>query len=329
MDEQKAQQLLERYHNGTITKDELAQLEQWYANLDKTQEPFFRPGADTEAHLQHLLHNIHQGIAQQHSTEEASDAADVVEMRKQPPGLRWMAAAIILITLTAGALLWYRTSQDRPAAVAQTIAAPAGEMRSVVLPDSSTIWLAGGAQVQYLEDYGKHTRTVTLQKGKVFFEVKKDPAHPFIVATGSIATKVLGTSFTVDIENDRQPIVAVATGKVAVSLGSKTLSVLPPGKKLQVNPVTGSFTVSDQPVALVNAWAQQELTLAGVDFTGLAQAFETFYNVRIQAGSKEIQQNKYTIILKRTVAPEKVLQVISSLYHNQYRMMPDGSYKIY
>ena len=69
MDEQKVQQLLERYHNGAITKDELAQLEQWYASLDKTQEPFFRPGADTAAHLQNLLHNIHEGIAQQYSTE--------------------------------------------------------------------------------------------------------------------------------------------------------------------------------------------------------------------------------------------------------------------
>ena len=322
MDEQYLQQLLERYQQGTISAEELKLLEQWYADLAKTEEPFFRQEAGKEAHLQCLLQNIHEGISTQ-----ASPATE-----QQPPvrklWYRWVAAAVLLLLCT-GAWLWYQLAQNQPAAIAQSILVPPGKTYRITLPDSSTVWLSGGTQLQYLNDYGRQTRTVSLQKGKAFFDVRKDAAHPFIVSTGSIQTKVLGTSFTVNVENNRQPSVAVATGKVAVSLGSKTLSVLSPGKQLKADPATGAYEVSDHPATLVNAWTQEELPLAGVDFTALSQAFETFYNVRIHTNSQSIQQNKYTIMLKRNVAAVKVLTVICSLYHNQYLMMPDGSYMIY
>lgn len=323
MDEQYLQQLLERYQDGTISTEELALLEQWYAGLNKTPEPFFREGANTQAHLQHLLQNIHEGIRQQ----SADAVPKPMPVTRRWSWYRWAAAALLLIIPAVA--WWYTSIQNQPAAIAQSILVPAGKTYRITLPDSSRVWLSGGAQLEYLNDYGRHTRTVSLQKGKAFFEVRKDPAHPFIVSAGSIATKVLGTSFTVNMENSRQPSVAVATGKVAVSLGSKTLSILLPGKQLKVYPATGAYEVSDQPAALVSAWTKEELSLAGVDFTALSQAFETFYNVRIQTNSQSIQQNKYTITLKRNVEAVKVLAVICSLYHNQYRMMPDGSYVIY
>lgn len=326
MDEQYIQQLLERYHQGTISKDELEELEQWYAELHKTQEPFFRPGADKEAHLQHLLQHIHAGMAP--SAAPAAEAPTPVPARVRKLWYRWVAAALLLI-IPAGAWWWYQFTQQQPAAIANSILVPPGKTYKVSLPDSSTVWLSGGAQLQYLKDYGRHTRTVTLQKGKAFFEVQKDPAHPFIVQAGSIATKVLGTSFTVDMEKQDQPLVAVATGKVAVSLGDKTLSVLPPGKQMQVNTATGDYAVTDHPASLVNAWTKEELVLTGVDFAALCQAFETFYQVRIQTQTHGIQQHQYTLILKRDVEAVKVLEVICRLYHNQYRMMPDGSYMIY
>lgn len=321
MDEQYLQQLLERYHQGTLSKEELEQLEQWYTELNKTQEPFFRQEAAKKAHLQYLLQNIHRGISQQ----DAPAAEQQQLVRKL--WYRWAAAAVLLL-LSAGAW-WYASTANQPSAIAGSILVPPGKTYRITLPDSSTVWLSGGSQLQYHQDYGRDTRSVTLQKGKAFFDVQRDPAHPFIVQAGRIQTKVLGTSFTVDIEKHDRPSVAVATGKVAVSLGAKTLSVLPPGKQLQVNSATGNYTITDHPAALVNAWTQDELVLTGVDFAALSQAFETFYRVRIQTNSHSIQQHQYTLILKRNVEAVKVLEVICRLYHNQYRMMPDGSYVIY
>lgn len=54
-------------------------------------------------------------------------------------------------------------------------------------------------------------------EGEVFFEVKKDPARPFLVYAGEVVTKVLGTSFTVKTKAGGQEVeVSVRIGKVAV-----------------------------------------------------------------------------------------------------------------
>lgn len=325
MDEQHIQQLLERYQQGTISAEELKELEQWYAGLQRTEEPFFRQEADKEAHLQHLLQHIHAGMAP--AAAPAAEVAAPAPVKRL--WYRWVAAAAILLLFCTGAWLWYSSTQNLPAAIAQSILVPPGKTYKVILPDSSAVWLSGGSQLQYLTDYGRHTRTVALQKGKAFFDVQKDPAHPFIVQAGTMATQVLGTSFTVDMEKQDRPSVTVATGKVAVSLDGKTLAVLPPGKQIQVNTTTGDYAITAHPATLVNAWTKDELVLTGVDFAGLSEAFETFYQVRIQTQTHSIQQHQYTLILKRDVAAVKVLEVICRLYHNQYRMMPDGSYMIY
>jgi ferric-dicitrate binding protein FerR (iron transport regulator) len=325
MDEQYIQQLLQRYQQGDLTAEELSVLEQWYAGLNKTQEPFFRPGANKQAHLQNLLQQIHQGIDQ---------ATPIVEHEQSPShktvfAWRWAAAAAVLLMVAVGSWFWYRQLVPQAVPIAATIEVPVGKTYKISLPDSSAVWLSGGARLAYLQDYGRHTRTVALQKGKAFFDVKKDPSHPFIVQAGNLQTKVLGTSFTVNLEDSLHPAVAVATGKVAVSLGSRPLSVLPPGKELRVQSATGKYQVNDLPVALVNAWTSNELVLTGVDFSALTQAFAQFYNVSVHTDHHTIQQNKYTITFKREVEAEKVLEVICRLYHNQYRKLPNGSYSIY
>jgi ferric-dicitrate binding protein FerR (iron transport regulator) len=309
---------LERYESGVITPAEQVELEQWYAHLRQTDQPFLP--ADEKAkqqQLQHLLQNIHQGIA--------SAPAPVVPMKRR--WSRWVAAAMLLIIPAAG-WLWYSSRTLSSAAIAQSITVPAGKTQLVSLPDSSHVWLAEGSVFQYSTDYGQATRTVILQKGKAFFEVQKDPEHPFVVKAGSLQTTVLGTSFTVDIDKTQKPLVAVATGKVKVSLHEKELSVLLPGKQLQADVATGQFQVRERSAAFVDAWTKQQLSLTNVHFDELAQAFQAFYGVTIYTENTGLRPNKYNILLQRNVEATKVLQVICALYHNQYRPMPDGSYRI-
>src|SRR5690606_15603883 len=52
--------------------------------------------------------------------------------------------------------------------------------------------------------------------GEAFFKVKRDTLHPFIVYSGVVVTKVLGTSFTIKAYQNDDITVAVQSGKVAV-----------------------------------------------------------------------------------------------------------------
>lgn len=140
---------------------------------------------------------------------------------------RYFAAAGILLLTVAG--WWFYTRQgtgDNSEKIAAT-AAPRSQAleqkinrtddaQVIYLGDGSTVTLQPGSHLSYPHTFTGKTREVFL-KGEAFFEVVKEPGHPFIVYAGTLATKVLGTSFRIRaMENDRQVTVVVKTGKVSV-----------------------------------------------------------------------------------------------------------------
>lgn len=87
---------------------------------------------------------------------------------------------------------------------------------NIQLSDGSVVSLAKNSRLTYPENFNSNERTVQL-KGEAFFEVKKNPASPFIIYANKTVTKVLGTSFNIAAYDDSPKIiVAVRTGKVSV-----------------------------------------------------------------------------------------------------------------
>lgn len=83
---------------------------------------------------------------------------------------------------------------------------------SASLPDGSVVKMKAGAVLKW---YYNETARLVYMEGEVFYDVKKDAEHPFIVHTASMAVRALGTSFTVSDQN-RGSRVLLKTGKVAV-----------------------------------------------------------------------------------------------------------------
>lgn len=133
-------------------------------------------------------------------------------------------AAVIL--LVAGIAVWQFVFNRNPYSTLET--ARLGR-DSVVLADGSKIFLHGSSRVRYATSMKGDKREVWLAKGEAYFEITKDPQHPFIVHTNSTAVEVLGTSFDVRITNTGVSV-AVATGKVGFRAGSsKANAFLTPG----------------------------------------------------------------------------------------------------
>ena len=84
------------------------------------------------------------------------------------------------------------------------------------LSDGSKITLEPQSELRYGNEFGKVNREVFLS-GEAFFEVKKDVERPFLIYTGKLVTKVVGTSFRIiAYEKDSDISVSVRTGKVTV-----------------------------------------------------------------------------------------------------------------
>lgn len=91
------------------------------------------------------------------------------------------------------------------------------EVLYITLPDSSRITLFSNSQVLYdTSEFRKEERGVHLI-GKAQFDVKRDSTRPFLVYTGELITKVLGTSFTINaFKEENEFTVNVLSGSVSV-----------------------------------------------------------------------------------------------------------------
>ncbi len=86
----------------------------------------------------------------------------------------------------------------------------------VSLSDGSKITLSPKGRIRYPEQFVDAKREVYLE-GEAFFEIFKDPDHPFFVYAHGLITKVLGTSFRIKAyELSDEVTVEVKTGRVSV-----------------------------------------------------------------------------------------------------------------
>jgi len=88
---------------------------------------------------------------------------------------------------------------------------------TLTLPDASEVILYPNSSITYNEDLGKgNSRKIELA-GKASFEVVSDKTRPFLVESGFVTTKVLGTVFTVDSYKSKEPSILVTEGTVSVA----------------------------------------------------------------------------------------------------------------
>lgn len=96
------------------------------------------------------------------------------------------------------------------------------EGRNVKLPDNTEVWLSPSSTIEYPASFTGSLREVKLS-GEAFFEVAHDATHPFVIYSGNIETKVLGTSFNIQAYDNQEEInVTVVTGKVNVTHKNKS-----------------------------------------------------------------------------------------------------------
>ncbi|GAB3740431.1 FecR family protein [Spirosoma lituiforme] len=86
----------------------------------------------------------------------------------------------------------------------------------ITLPDGSRMTLAPNSQASYPQTFSKSKREINL-KGEAIFAVVHDSNRPFLVMSGPLITRVLGTRFQVRaLPGDSRITVSVQSGRVSV-----------------------------------------------------------------------------------------------------------------
>lgn len=124
-------------------------------------------------------------------------------------------------------------------------------VQSFILPDSSEVHLSPGGTIKYLRSFKGTTRDIYLT-GDAIFKVQKDPAKPFTVYCGEVATTAVGTVFRVKEQNDHLKVaVTLLEGKILVrstdakAADAKTYYLLP-GNQIAYSRVEKQFSLIEE-----------------------------------------------------------------------------------
>ncbi|UAK25781.1 FecR family protein [Sphingomonas nostoxanthinifaciens] len=156
------------------------------------------------------------------------------------------AAAAFLFTMPS-------TTVSRPEPV--IIATGPAKGRTVVLKDGSSIMLDRNTRIAMVEG---SERTVRLDRGAAFFDVKHDAARPFTVNLDSYRIRDLGTRFGVE-RQARQFSVAVESGLVDVAYQDGAPASLGPGQRLETASAEAAVEISKVGVGTVSSWRDGRL----------------------------------------------------------------------
>ena len=248
-------------------------------------------------------------------------------------------AAVLLIPLIFGTLLWvYLNSVNTEISnevVYNEIYTGFGTRSTLILADSTKVWLNSGSSLRYPNKFTDNNRTVFL-KGEGYFEVESDVSRPFIVQTSTLRVESTGTKFDV-FEYDTYSAdaeVTLVTGKISVSritsLQTELVTVMEPGQHLKYNPVTGinNLTVVD-PYAII-AWKEGKLIFHDAPLSEVIKKIALVFNVDIELKGNELKEYSYHARFEDESLEEilKLLKLSAPLDYLEVPRysLPDGSF---
>ena len=188
-------------------------------------------------------------VAQIISESERFTGVRLVEKSSRKTGrirkIIYAAAAAVLLGFLIPSTYYYMKHKTEQANVQYLEeATQRGQIRTVVLPDSTHVTLNADSRIIYPERFTGNERTVEIH-GEALFEVTSDPKRPFTVKNESMNIRVLGTVFDVKAyPDDMLATVSVVSGKVKVDF-AEGKALLETNQQVRINKTTGNFEKTD------------------------------------------------------------------------------------
>lgn len=279
---------MQRFNNGDCTQEEIDLFKKWITASDFND---VEKGLPAEW-LESVKARMHQQLMQEFK------AAPVIPMKRGRLLRKYAAAAAIVLTIGAGMLLWYlKGKQVVPAQ--QSITALSiiennhNVIRKVTMPDGTVVWLNRHSRLEF--DHRQYNRTQRFVRlsGEGFFEVAKDAGRPFIVETGNIHTRVLGTAFNIEAYQHESEIrVSLVHGKVSLEDKVRAVTaVLTPNQTMRYSRQAKSWQLMPMAISNIDAWTSGALVFNEVPLEEAIERIGDRYHLAINY-DKHLLQNK-------------------------------------
>ena len=252
--------------------------------------------------------------------------------------LKYLAAVLVLGTAL---FVWYisaKPGKDTTLATNWQNKVTAPRMKEqLVLSDGTIVTLNSGTSFKYPLSFNGKNREVYLN-GEAFFDVHKDPEHPFIIHTNKMNVRVLGTAFNIkSYNNESRSETSLIHGSIEVTLNDRLSDriILKPREKLiiqnslpaqkQTNISNGrqilapavkgpiysltnlTYNPNIDSAAVETLWLKNKLVFDNEDFESIAADMERWYGIQIVFQHEELKKLRFTATFE-SETPTKALE---------------------
>lgn len=246
----------------------------------------------------------------------------------------WSIAAVMLILVISGALGWALfglRNQNLKSQISNNqirdiiVTTGMGEHSHVTLPDGTILTLNAQTTVRYNLADGK--RQVSID-GEAFFEVARDPEHPFVVSANGMTVTCLGTSFDVRNYSDESTAsVVLRDGKVRVNACDADLT-MEPGSRVLMDRKTLALSKHTVTPSDYTAWLNGEIKFNNQTLEEIAAELSRNYNIDLVITSDELRQERFNGYLGRS-SLRNILDVLCLASDMSYHVDNDTMVYIY
>jgi transmembrane sensor len=220
--------------------------------------------------------------------------ARIAESPRRAPFARVAAAALAasLAAIAIGSWFFFRT--PAPPLAFQT---GPGEQRMVQLADGSQVTLNTRSRLEVRMD--RRHRDLRLVTGEAFFDVVKDAARPFIVATDLAIARAVGTRFNVLVDSERVEV-STEEGKVLVQPPDATSTgvLAAAGTRATLARGMRQAAIDRADLNRIDNWLAHRLEFDRVPLSQVLAEFSRYTPLPIRAATPAVGEVSVSAVLK-------------------------------
>jgi transmembrane sensor len=222
---------------------------------------------------------------------------------------RYYAAAAVLIFALAGTGIYFNNDfiSNDVNLVENVIENSTTIVKTIALPDSSRVELSPNSKIVYANNFAVNRKIEVI--GEAYFKVKKDKKHPFQVFCNETTTTVLGTSFTVKENDQKEVSVELYEGSVQMNLENQNKKwILKPGEK---------FTYGNK-IVLV-AEFKRFVDFENEKLSVVSTYIESNYGYKVTI-PQEYSNQRITVRINKKEDLKIIIQLISEMYNLNFEV---------
>ncbi|MGY5353944.1 FecR family protein [Wenyingzhuangia sp. IMCC45467] len=223
----------------------------------------------------------------------------------------------------ANRIVYTTTNNTLKKEIINKLTVPYGKHFELVLSDGTMIILNSGTSIKYPSQFSNNKKREVSLNGEAFFNVAKDPSHPFVVNANQLKVRVLGTQFNVSAYPEEKDITTVLVeGLVGLydddHYNTNTTILLNPGFKGVYNEYKRTFSTEKVDTRIYTSWRTGTLIFRDISFKNIIKRLERNYNITIVNNNKELDQQYFNASFSAKESIDKILNTFSKSYPFNY-----------